>query len=478
MNNPCLLSGTGFWMRKRLLPVLFLLLIIGSPATHAQSTSEAPALFYSLDDCIEFALKNQLTIQNAIIDENIAEEQVRGFRGLGLPQISGSLSVTDQEIVPTVGVPQDQFVPGGDPNVVQNIKFGIQWSADASLTINQMLFDGSFFVGLEASRRLQDLQRVNTKRTKVETAYQVSTAYYTVMVAEKQMKLLDVNIEQVKDLLFNTNALNQEGFVEKIDVDRLRINYQNLLTEREKVENQVKTTKQLLKFQMGMDLDTDLYLTDTISDPDQIPPFQGAQAEGSFHNKRIEYQLLATRRDLQILNQRRFRVSRLPSLYLFAQGNYQAFRVNFDFFDTNQEWFPALVFGVSLNIPIWDGFQTSAQIQETGWNIKKIENEMRQFQQAVNLEVSTARISIENAYKTLETRKKTMELAEEILRVSRIKYEEGVGSNLEVINDESQLRQSQNQYLTALYEYYLANIDLEKAKGELLPANLGSNDNE
>lgn len=447
--------------------ILVLLATLLPEAGKAQQ--EGGPYFMSRVQCIQYAMTNHPNIKNARFDEAIAAARVKELTGIGLPQLSGKVDVQDQVILPTSVVPANQFNPFAPEDSLLELKFGVQWQASAGISLYQMIFDGSFFVGLEAARKFKDLTVLSTRRTEEETAATVSQAYYTALISRERAKLLDVNVDRLRNLEENTRGLYEAGFVEKIDVDRITINLQNLKVEKQKVDNLVALSENLLKFQMGMDLDEALTLTDTLERPETLPNLPEVDYQTKWHEKRIEFSLLREQETLQSLNLKRYKVSRIPSAGLFANYSYQAPRTAFNFFDFNRKWYPYFVVGLSINVPIYDGGQNKGRIQQVEGEIMKIKNNQMRLEQAISLEVRNAGTSLVNSYMTLKSAGQTLELAQEVYRVTRIKFEEGVGSNLEVLEAESTLRESQTNYLTALYEYMMAKTDLEKAKGEILP---------
>lgn len=465
MNN-LIQVPSRYRLRAPMLALAWVLLISGS--LFAQS--DGPMLM-SRSECIDYALKNHPDIQNATFDEAIAQAKVKELVGVGLPQLSGSVAITDNQILPTSVVPADQFIPFAPEDSLLELKFGVKWQASAGVSVSQLLFDGSFFVGLQAARKLKELTVRSSDKTREDVASNVSNAYFTALISEERMNVLTINIKRLKELETNTRALYENGFAEKIDVDRITINLQNLRTELQKVRNMVDLSKNLLAFQMGMDVGTEIVLTDTLDRPEDLPEVPNIDLDADWHKKRIEYDLLTMRYELQELNLKRYKMSRLPSAGLYANFAYQAPRTAFNFFDFDRKWYPYMTIGLQINVPIWDGGQTKGKMIQTEGEIMKIENNMLQFERAVSLEIRNANTSLVNNYMTLKSTKETLDLAREVYRVTQIKFEEGVGSNLEVLEAESTLRESETNYLSALYEYMLAQTDLEKAKGEFLSNN-------
>ncbi len=264
----------------------------------------------------------------------------------------------------------------------------------------------------------------------------------------------------------DTKALNQSGFVEKIDVDRLELAHNNLVTEREKIARLVGITETLLKFQMGYDLKQAINLTDEIK-AEQLQDIDLLAESKTNYDARHEYQLLQSQLKLNNIELKRYKYQYLPSLVAYASYNEQAQRTKFDFFDTAEKWYPIGIFGATLNIPIFSGGQKYYKIKQAKLNILKTENTITQAKSFIDFEITSSSIAYKNAYASMLSQKKNKELALGIYETVKKKYEAGVGSNLELITAETALKESETNYLDAVYNLIIAKTDLEKATGNI-----------
>ena len=280
--------------------VILLLGMLPPEALRAQS--------YNLEESIQYALDNNKNIQNARFEEYIAEAQVKEYLSLGLPQINASLDLQYFAELPTQILPglfnpavdivtidgQPYPLTRLDPETFQPIPgeeveaaFGFPWQSTAGFSLNQLIFDGTYFTGVKAAKALQEVSRKDLHRSQEETAVAVSKAYYQAMIAEENLNLINANLERLKKLFDETKALNTEGFVEKIDVDRLQISYNNLMLEKTNLERLVALSKDMLKFQMGMPVDESIELTEKMSEALESPALADLGA-GFDPNLRIE----------------------------------------------------------------------------------------------------------------------------------------------------------------------------------------------
>lgn len=422
---------------------------------------------YSLKEAVDYAIKHNLNVKNAQLDAVSAEARIGEIRAAGLPQVTGAVSLTNNIIIPRFFLPANTFDPSQPvdaPPVA--VEFGIPWQGSASANLNQLIFNGSYFIGLKAAATYRELAQKSTTSSKVTVAEAVTKAYYSAQVAEERAKLLDLNIARVDSSMRETKAMNASGFVELLDVNRLEVQINNLQTERQKVQNLIELSYALLRFQMGMPVNEPIKLTDDINAVNVAELRSESESLDVSYEKRIEYSLLNTQEKLAMLDLRNVRAGYLPSLSASLGYGYNAGMDKFSQLFTNP-WFNNMVLAVNLNIPIFDGFTKKYQINQKKIAIDKVKNNQNLLKQSIDLENNQASINIKNAFATLETQKRNLTLAEEIVRVSKIKYKEGVGSNIEVVNAESSLKEAQTNYFTALYDLMIAKVDLSKAKGEL-----------
>ena len=438
--------------------------------------------------CLEFALSNAVSVQNARLDEKNAISKVRETLGLGLPQVNGNVSINHnlqlRRFFATYS--EDSFffggqtIPGlktGDVVSAQNF-FQLKSGADAGLSVSQLIFNGSYFVGLQASQALKDLTVRTTEQRLTEVIEQVTKGYYLVVVNRERINLFDNNLTRLETLLRNTTELQKQGFAESIDVDRLRVALNNLRTERDKVSGLFSLSTELLKFQMNWPMDQPLEIVGDIKALDPSVDLN-SYAAGFDHQNRPEMKVLEVNRRLQELNIRNNYAQAIPSLVAIGNFGYSTQSPNVSgLFITNttlkdngsvgpDKWYPYSFVGVSLSVPLFSGLQRTYRIQQEKNNLLKIENGMRQARSGIDLEVRQAIITYQNALRTMESQRENMKLAENISRVSTIKYEQGVGSNLEVIDAETGLKESQVNYYNALFDALVARVSLDKAYGKL-----------
>ncbi len=444
-----------------------LIIIIGlglfSPNFFSQA-KDSSAFSFSLQQAVNYALENQKDVKNAIIDEQIAQKRVNEIMGMGLPQINSSFDLREFIEIPTSLIPADFF--GGAPGTFAAVKFGTKYNATAGLDASQLIFSGDYFLGIKASKAFVEMSTKSTQRTKIETAATVSKAYYTVLVNDERVKLMNATIERIKKTLDGTKILLDNGFVEKIDYDMLTVTYNNLLVEQEKIQRLVTLSSYLLKYQMGMDINASLTLTDKLADI-KLDISNSASAQKFDYEKRVEYNLFQTQYKLAKLDFKRQRLSYLPTAFAYGSMSGGAQRNEFDIFDTSKKWYPTSVIGAKVTMPIFTGFQRHSKNQQAKLSVQKAENNIEFIKKSIDLELASATTILQNASSSLENQKKNITIAEDVVRVSRLKFEQGVGTNIEMITAETNLKEAQTNYYNALFEAVIAKIDFDKANGNL-----------
>lgn len=425
-------------------------------------TGRAQENAFSLKQAIDFTLANQIQVKNAILDEELAKKKVNELVGLGTPQIQASAELNDFLDIPVSFVPGEFF--GGEPGSFFPVKFGQQYSASAGVSVSQLLFDGSYLVGLQASKTYQELSHKQTKQTRTDAAVNVTKAYYGALVSDARLELIEANIIRINKLLSDTRALNQAGFVEKIDVDRLELTANNLKVEKDKLLRYKAISYALLKYQMNFPMDKELSLTDKL---DESLIQDVSLPDSVNYNTRPEMELLNVSRRLQELDFKRYKSTYYPSLVAFGSFSYNNARSEFDIFDAGLRWYPTTVIGAKLTVPLWDGLQKSSRVSQAKLKLQQVDNSIEYAKNSFRLELNNAKANFQNNNSSLSVVKKNRELATDIARSAKIKYDNGVGSSLELTDAESSLREAEANYYSTLYETIIARIDLDKASGAI-----------
>lgn len=438
--------------------VLVTLVMLSSAWANAQ---EAQPM--SLEECIDYAIRNKDVMKNIRLDEAISKAKNREVTGLALPQINGSGQY--QYYIE----PQQSFLPGeffGQPaGTFIPITFTPKNNVTGSLNASQTLFDGSLTVALQARKTLEQFASINVQRTEVDIRETVSKLYYMVLVNEKQLQLLENNYKDVQKIAEDNEKAYKLGVVEKIAVDQLQVQANNIYTQKIRQENDYKVSILTLKYQMGMPLDTIISLTDTLHE--NMVNSQDLLEDYPFeYSQRPDYRLIETQLQLNLLDLKRYKWQNLPSLH--ANGSYGYNYANDQFNEIfNNPYLHFSYVGLSLNVPIFDGNQRRNRVTQAKLTADKTKNSIVDTKNGIDFQQKQSRTTLKNSLLALENQRTNLDLAKNVYSLSQKKYREGVGSNLEVIQAETSYLTAQSNFFLSLNAAINAKIELQKALGIL-----------
>ncbi|GAB3654781.1 TolC family protein [Echinicola sediminis] len=420
----------------------------------------------TLEESVRYALENNAEAKNALLETFISKATVGEKVAQGLPQIDGTFDFTKNVSIPVMFLPNEgPFEDPDNSSDVVPIQFGVNYQSGIALRVNQMIFDGSYFVGLKAARTYKELSEHDKEKTENDVIESVKKAFYTVLVNEERQALAEANKSRIDSLLRETEALYEEGFAEKIDVSRIKVQYNNIDTELEKIIAATEISKELLKIQMGLPIEAEVKISQSMRDLNRPEEIEHLLDNPGY--RRVEMDQLKTNWELINLDLKNNTVQYLPSLnanFTYQRnGAGQRFNSVWD----GDNWFTGAFVGLSLNVPIFDGLAKSKRIQKNRIQLLQVENQIKRLDDSIEVERFQAKTTLKNSLRTLEVQRENMELALEVYTISRIKYAEGVGSNLEVVEADSDLKEAEINYYSALYDALIAKVDLEKALGIL-----------
>lgn len=445
------------------------------------SLSAQEAQIFSIEDAIKYAQENSISVKQSKLDFDRSKQQVREYTSIGLPQASINAEYNYNINLPTQLLPDFltpavvgtleafQLVPAGTganlpEGQPQPVQFGTKNSLRAGFNVNQLIFDGSYFVGLKAAKGLVQMTSKQTDLSVQQVKNNVKKSYLTVLIAEENRKILLKNIENLEKLLKESKAFKESGLIEQLDVDRLDLSLSNLKSEYEMVGRQVELAYNVLKFQMNYPLYEAIGLSDSLNSMMEEPSEADLNAKPNFDN-RFEAQILKQSEYLNELNVKRYKMGYAPSVSAFFTNQYQIQRNNL--FDKDEAgFFPITIVGASVNVPIFDGFNKDSKIKMAEIDRKKINLQLKQFELASTLELENARVAYKNAKERLTNQQKNLGLAERILNTTKIKYKEGIGSSMEITTAEQELYRTQANYMNAVYDVAVAIADLERILGK------------
>lgn len=420
----------------------------------------------SLEDATEYALKNNYTVKNAHIDAQIMEEQTRQTTSAAYPHINGKADMVRFFKEQNSFLDVSAFDSRAPKGTIGPIPFTIPYTSSASITASQLLFDGGVIVALQAKNTAIELGRKTENITKEAVRYNVYKTYMSLVIAYKQFEIIKGSLALVRSMEHDLEVMRQNGFVEKIEVDRTTVQLNNLATDSIKVSNMLTMAEQALKFNIGMDINTPIMLTDTATEKRQIAAMRLVTEAGSIENV-PEYDVLTTTLKLNEFNLKRYRLAALPTLSGFLAGGYNYGSSNFERVWYWSKYKDYTSGGLSLSLPIFNGFMRTHQVREARLNVEKTKNNIENLKLAVDFQSSSARTNLKNSLLQVQSQKRNLELAKDVLDLAQKKYKAGVGSNLEVTTAQTEFLRSQNGYFSAMLDVINAEADLKKALGML-----------
>jgi outer membrane protein len=453
-------------------------LVLLTTGAFAQQKNE-----FSVKQAVDYGIKNSVAVKNALVDIKIQQQTNREITAAAYPQLSGGISGNHYFNVPIQPIP-DFIKPqiygiltandvrnGGtglpviSPNNFPDLPFSVvqPWSAGASIDAQQLLFDGQVFIGLKARSAAIDLATKTSEVTAEQIKANIYKIYYQLVVGKKQVTSLDANIERFEKLLHDTREIFNQGFAEKLDIDKVQVQLNNLLTEKIKIDNQLQAGNAGLKFLMNMPQKDILILTDSL---DEASLKENILEENYDYKDRKEIQLLTTVSKLNEFNIKRYKLSKIPTIAAFGSYQKNAQRTQFDFFKKG-DWFTTSLVGLKISVPIFDGNARNARILKAKYDLEKNNNTLEQTKQSIDYDVNSSRIKMKSALLTIDNQKQNVALAEKVYNTTKKKYEQGLGSNQEIYNAQTELKVAQTNYYSALYDAITAKIDYLKAAGKL-----------
>jgi outer membrane protein len=441
--------------RKRLRLIGGLLLVAISLLPSPSRAGEVRA--FSLQAAREFAVENSFEARRSQIDVQTARQKLKETVAVGLPQITSAVSYNNNLRLPTSLIPN--FFEG-KPEEKIPIQFGTQHNATANLQIQQLVFNGSYFVGLQTAGLYQQVADHGLERTRLQVRETVTGTYHLILVTAENERILKSTLDNITKTAGEIRELHREGFLSETDADLIQITVNQIENTLRTLEKQRDIAEKLLKFQMGLDLEEDITLTDSLQTI--IGNIDIASALDSEFNpaESVDIKLVEGQARLAELALKNEKVKSLPTVSAFFTYQQNAFRSQFDFFNFDRNWFPFQILGINISLPVFRSGAQSARIQQAGLAAEQARNTALQAARGLELEDVQARTRLSSALDNRRTMEANLALAEKVYDVTQEKYREGLASSLELTQASDKHLQAQSSYIQAL-------LDLLNAKNRL-----------
>jgi outer membrane protein len=448
-------------MNKRFLNRFYLVMILSAAGAFSAESQAIHSL--SAEDAIALVKKNNISVKAAITNLAIQEQTNKEVTALALPKVTGSGATTDYFNIPVTLVPGEFF--GGAPGSYLPVQFQQKFIASAGVTLTQTLFDGSVFVGLRARSVALDYYKKAIDLTVEDLSVNVYKVYYQLLVSNTQIALEDSNIARAAKLLHDTRVMNENGFTEKLDVDKAAVQLTNLQTARQNTATTIINGFTSLKFLIGIPAADSIILTTPFS---EAALTGGVSIDTAYDYKnRYDYQYLEIQKQLNDFDIKRYQAAYYPTLSL--NGGYQknAASNTYDIFTNSGTWFTTSYVGLSLNIPIFEGFAKNARLQKARLTSRLTSAQVENLKLNIGQEVAIARNNFINAINTMNSQKSNMQTAESVYAQTKKKFESGLATNTDLSNSQNDLITAQANYVNALYTAVIAKVDFLKAIGRI-----------
>lgn len=444
-------------MKKTIL--LFIVFI--SVSAYSQNSSSN----FTLEQAVEYALAENASMKNAAADKRDAVAQKWATIAKGLPQIQGSINYQNQLKQPVAQIPAEFF--GGQPGTFSEIVFGQSQSLNASVTWNQLIFDGSYVVGVQATRTFLDYSENAYNKTALEIRASVVSAYANALMAAQSADLLSKNVAQIERNLFEASELFKSGLGEEETVDQLRLTFKTLQSNERNAYRLAKISKQMLNVMMGRETTDPLTLVDTLERLVGIEMVADIPVDFDL-TKNVDYRMIENLTEQRSLELKLAKSKALPTLSSSFSLGTNAFSDSFDFLDADKKYFNTAILGVNLQIPLFSSLLRSATTQRAKIADLKAQNTKTETERLLALQFETLTSALTLAREQVVTTKDNLDLAQRIADKNEIKFKEGMASSFELREAQLQLFAAQQEYLTALVSVVTSHTDLANFLNESL----------
>lgn len=424
-----------------------------------------PATELTLQDALNYALNNNEALRKAKLEVLGGQLKVREVRASAMPQIDAVSTLTNNLLVQQFILPAEFM--GGNPGEFIAIEAGQTWNAMSQVQFNQQIFNQQVFTGLKAAKSSEEFYRLSAQLSEENLIQQVATNYYQVIITREQLEVIDANLERFNHLEQMVGSQFEVGLAKKIDLDRIKVNKANLITQRDQLQSAVIMQENLLKYYMGM----------PVSTPIVLPSNQLTNLEHEAHVRLDEskfnaqelttYQLLTKQEDLLKLQKKAYQAEYYPSLSLGGSYMYNSQSNKFNVYSNKALNYDAASLGLTLRIPIFDGGARRSKVRQADIDIQKVQEDMRSTNNALEMAYANAKIQISNSLTTIDMQMTNKEFAQEVFESTRNNYQNGLATLTDLLNAETELVEAQNSYNQALLNFKVAEIELIKANGNI-----------
>jgi len=436
------------------------LLALGTVPAFAQQSPE-PARQMTLKECINFGLQNHRSVTVSRNNATAAREKAREVLSQYLPQVNVNASLDYNIKLQQNVIPAGSF-PGQTEE--QRITFGTKYNSTQMVQLDQKIYDQSLLTGLQANKSNNELAELGVEQNNQNLIYNISTSYYQILVAQKQLELLYSNKERFEKVLKVTTLQAEQGVIKKVDVKQVQVNLNNVLSQISVTENNLKLAKNTLKNNIGLPQTADVVITDTAKWLGTAPT---SKRYGDFDYKQtVAYQQQQLQIRMYDINRKSIKNEAFPSISMYARYGANGFGQD----NIGQAYSPLLDYsavGLKLSWGLFTGFRRDARYKQAVIDMNNAMENLKLNEDLGNLQFQNAGAAVSRAQSTIATNRSNMELASEVYENATLQYRQGISNLSDLLNAELSYREAQNNYINSLLDFYLADLDVQKANGTL-----------
>ncbi len=434
-----------------------LILLLGLFLSSLGYSQENPQSL-NLQEAIDYALIHNRTAKKAGLDIEAAKQQKWETTATGLPQISASIDYNHWLKQQVSLIPSEFF--GGNPGDFTEVAFGTSKTMNATVKVEQKLFDGSYLVGLQSAKVFLEISENAKEKTDLEIRKAVINAYGNVLLATESVNILNRNLSVLEKNLNETTKIYENGLEEEESVEQLKITLSGVKSSLNNTTRLKTLALQMLNITLGIDLKANTILTDNLESLTSKHMSLELIETDEDVEKTIDYKIASNDKVAKELLLKLEKSKALPTLNAFVNAGYSGNNEKFDFLKKDQKWFGSSLFGVSMNIPIFSSLGRSAATQRAQINLEKAKEDLTETEQKLKLQMASAKSDYQFSIEDYDNKKQNLSLAERIEQKNQTKFFEGIASSFE-------LRQAQIQLYTSQQEYLQAMLDVVNKKAEL-----------
>ena len=437
---------------------LLLLSVIWSNPTKLWASDETVREF-SLKEVQAFAVANSFETKKTQLDILTAQKKMKETVASGLPQANSTLSYMNNLELTTMLIPN--FFEGKFDEKIP-VQFGTQHNATLNMTVNQLVFNGSYFVGLQTAGIYRELAEQNHERTMMDVQKTVTDTYYLILVTEESEKILQASLTNLEKTHLEISELFKEGFVAETDVDLLQITITKLKNGLQALRKQIDIVYSMLKFQMGLSLAENVRLTEKLSDVlDRVVGPRGRQADFSLEES-VDYQLLKTQEQMSKMAFKNEQMQLLPTVVAFYTFQWSAMRSAFNFLSSDENWYRSQIVGLNVSIPVFKSGAQKARIAQARLAFEQAQDTREQVARGLQLQLESAQAALDSAHDSYLNTKDNLALTQKVYDKTLIKYKEGVASSMDLTQANDSFLAAQNEYIQSISQLLQAQNSMDR----------------